>query len=593
MKNVKYPVSLVTIFVFCSMLFWPVSPVFAQEGIAQVDVVKPPNIVTVKERVELVEPGNVTVNFKDADIKAVLNYFSEVSDVDIVPAPEVQGVVSMKLTNKPWDVALDILVRNYGYVLVREGNIIRVVKKESLEGEEVITEVIKLNYLIPTRKIGRLGREGVVAVGDLGKEKMAGIELLQKAVKAILKPGESVTFVPSVNGFVVTAIPARIGAIKRMIGDVDVKPAQIMLEAKIVEVLLNKDDKMGIDWNVVISATGAKRPTTLPFQAEGGFHNMTRQFYDYLPIPQPDDASTTTGAGGVTTASTITQFPTWLLSPFPFMEADDFVFGTLDFTQFSAVLSMLDQKYDTSILSTPRITTLNNQEAFIKVARELFLEQVESTSETGGTVGTRFETTPREVGIFLQVIPHINEDGLISVALRPRADGQPKFNTINVQSGDSRVVMEYTSRVAQTQVMVRTGETIFIGGLINEDNQVKQSKFPILGDLFGGVPFLGKLFRYESEEVKKTEIVIFVTVHIVDNLKRLRQIGTKGFSQDELLAEYLEESMEVPEKPEKKKVNVEKSVEVPRPPGVSGMPAKTGAKKKNKPFLDFRKKKKK
>jgi type II secretory pathway component HofQ len=87
----------------------------------------------VTEEAPVVKTGNVTVNFKNADIKAVLEYFSEVSGVDIVPSPDVSGPVTLKLTDKPWQTALDILVKNYGYAYEREGDIIRVVTLSSLK----------------------------------------------------------------------------------------------------------------------------------------------------------------------------------------------------------------------------------------------------------------------------------------------------------------------------------------------------------------------------------------------------------------------------------------------------------------------------
>jgi len=89
------------------------------------------------EEGEKVEPGNVTVNFKGADIRTVLAYISEVADVDIVPAPDVKGVVDLKLTNKPWKVALDIIVRNYGFAYERDGDIIRVVTLDRIKQEEL------------------------------------------------------------------------------------------------------------------------------------------------------------------------------------------------------------------------------------------------------------------------------------------------------------------------------------------------------------------------------------------------------------------------------------------------------------------------
>ena len=92
-----------------------------------------------------ITPGNVTVNFKGADIRTVLSYISEVAGVDIVASPDVKGVIDLRLTDKPWKVALDVIVRNYGFAYEREGDIIRVVTLDKLKQEEVITQAMILN----------------------------------------------------------------------------------------------------------------------------------------------------------------------------------------------------------------------------------------------------------------------------------------------------------------------------------------------------------------------------------------------------------------------------------------------------------------
>ena len=588
----KKTISIISVALIIALAV-PLEYTFCQEGVVQSDIVPAgvPAATVIEEDTQYVKPGHVTVNFKDADIVAVMNYFSEVSGVDIVPAPDVTGQITMKLTDKPWDVALDILVRNYGYVLVREGDIIRVVKKEALEGEEAITEVIKLSYLVPVRRLAAVEEEGLqVEEGDLESEELSGISLLKDAIQSILKEGESATFLPSSNSFVVTAIPARINRIKAMIKEIDVMPPQIMLEAKIVEVLLTKNERMGIDWNIVIAATGARRPTTFPF-ANVNYSEILPHFLErFMPFGQTDTQTGEALGGGsdlVTTTGT-SDFPTHATqdsTSFPFVDTDAFTYGTLDFSQFSAVLRVLKERNGTSILASPRITTLNNHEALIKVARQIFLEQVDATTMTGVTIGTSFETTPREVGVFLQVIPHINESGEVSVTLKPRADGEPEFKTITVQSGDDRVTMEYTTRMAETQVMVRDGETIFIGGLINESEQTRENKLPILGDIFGGIPIIGKAFKYESEYTVKTEIVIFVTVYIVKNFYDLNMLGSKGFSKMDLLKRAIEKGMQEPGPSEKKDTPGSQTVK-------TDVTALRSARKSPKPWLDFRKKKK-
>ena len=149
----------------------------------------------------MVDPGNVTVNFKGADIGAVLNYLSEVSGVDIVPAPDVSGAVTLKLTNKSWEVALDIITKNYGYAYERDGNIIRVVTLDSLRLEELSTEVIYLNY--------------------------SNAEDAQETVKDMLTERGKMTYDERINALIVTDLATNIYKIKRIVNDLDKKTPQI------------------------------------------------------------------------------------------------------------------------------------------------------------------------------------------------------------------------------------------------------------------------------------------------------------------------------------------------------------------------------
>jgi len=121
--------------------------------------------------IKLPGDGNITVNFKEVDIKTVLSYLSEISGVDIVPTPGVEGLVTMRLRDKPWLVALDIVTRNHGYTYSQEQDIIRVMPRSMLQTESAITEVIPLNYIIKNSKDEnqrQKGRNSSGAVGGCG-----------------------------------------------------------------------------------------------------------------------------------------------------------------------------------------------------------------------------------------------------------------------------------------------------------------------------------------------------------------------------------------------------------------------------------------
>jgi len=181
---------------------------------------------------------------------------------------------------------------------------------------------------------------------------------------------------------------------------------------------------------------------------------------------------------------------------------------------------MIDQRKDVNILSTPRITTLNNQKATIKVVKKIMLQKTAEALQTAEAITVEFESDSeaREIGVSLTVIPHVNDSGDIVVNLIPRVSSNLEFTQLAVSTtNENTVAMSYETREANTQVRIRSDETIFIGGLVKDRVTNIVNKVPILGDLFGGIPVLDKLFKYEGEQIDKTEIVIFLTVHIVED----------------------------------------------------------------------------
>jgi len=464
----------------------------------------------------LPKSGNVTVNFRDVDIQTVLHYLSEVSGVDIVPSPGVEGMVTMRLRDKPWEVALDIVLRNYNYAYSRddEKGIIRVMPKSSLQEEEPVTAVIPLNYIIQsTKDTATLNSDD----DELGADR--NISQLMRAINSVIssKIGERATFLPNINAIVVTAIPARVGIIKEMLTKIDKKTPQIMLDAKVIEVTLDKNDQFGIDWNAVVSAAGARRPTTLPFRNDGSLNFLPSKQNNYYPATTINSTGLT-GEGNMPIVDAFSAVGQ-MINPTSFTTAANtanlFSFGTLDFTQFSATLRLIDDRDDTTILSSPHITTLNNQPAVIKVVTNIYLQKQQKTTEDASVVTVEFEEDPREVGVILEVTPHINEKNEIIVNLRPQVSSSLTFEELSVSGSTNTVAMAFDLREADTQVLVKDGETIFIGGLISETKAKEDHKLPFLGDLLGDVPILGGLVKYKQDNVDKSEVVFFVTVHII------------------------------------------------------------------------------
>ncbi|MDO8525558.1 MAG: secretin N-terminal domain-containing protein [Candidatus Omnitrophota bacterium] len=447
----------------------------------------PDNIEQAPAASAAVDPGNITVNFKGADIKTILAYISEVSGVDIVPAPDVKGVVDLKLTNKPWKVALDVILRNYGFAYEREGDIIRVVTVSQLKQEELASQTYKLNY-------------------SKSKDVVA-------TIKNIVSEKGKVTYDERTNTVIVTDIPTNLYKISQVITKLDKRTQQVLIEARVIETVLGDTEKLGIDWNVKISASGARRPITFPFeQFKVGF-GKNQDGAAFFPQVQTGTSASTASTATTSTVTTVASFPTVSggVAAFPFAGIDQFTFGTLDFTQFSAVLEMLKARAKTDVVSNPRIATLNNQEAIINVGQTLNMPKYERNSSTGKMEITGYDA--KDLGIILKVTPHINELNEIVVDLAPQITDLLRYDTLDATSGV--VAPVFSARMAKTQVMIKDGQTIFIGGLIKENNVTGRKKLPIIGDLCEDIPILGLLTSKKETIKEKTELIFFISVNIM------------------------------------------------------------------------------
>jgi type IV pilus assembly protein PilQ len=423
-------------------------------------------------------PGNITMDFKDADINNVLRILSYKSGMNIVAGKDVTGLVTIRLTDVPWEKALDVILRTYGYTYEREGNIIRVATTANLENEELITEIFSLNY--------------------------AKAKDVPDSIKEMLSNRGKVKFDERTNMLIVTDIATNLYKIRGVIEKLDMQTRQVVIETKIIETTLGNADKFGIDWQTKIVATGAKIPVTFPFK-----NDLTASTgYEYVPIPKPPQTTITyDAAGNMVTSANIADFPTAAAGTpsFPYASVSSFTFGTLDFSQFQAVLEALSTRGDTKIISNPKIVVLNNQEALITVGQTLNIPKYERNANTGSMEITGY--IEKELGILLKVTPHINAEGYITLSLKPELSSLLRYDQLTAQIQTP----VFSVRRADTQLILRDGQTIAIGGLISEKDVDSISKVPFLGDL----PIIGIPFRKKEKTKEKTDLLFFVTVNLV------------------------------------------------------------------------------
>jgi len=297
---------------------------------------------------------------------------------------------------------------------------------------------------------------------------------------------------PEPNSIMVIDYPENLKQVEDYVKMVDVAPPQVLIEARVVEVHLTGESALGINWNIFANSGSGPINT-------GRFNigqSATQGLAQSIPFKQTNyPPGTSSGAE----------------NPFTFTISDE---------NISVVLQTLANNYDTTILSAPSITGVNNHPAKIEVVKSLPYATPTFSTTTTGTGSTNapqvtWTVTFVPVGITLVATPTITDDGNIALDLHPDVSEHTSDYPVSASDGQGNT-LNYTipivdSRTADTKAIVGNGKTLIIGGLISDTVIKGETKVPVLGD----IPFLGRLFKSTKNTHDKTELLIFVSPTII------------------------------------------------------------------------------
>ncbi|HET7497277.1 MAG TPA: secretin N-terminal domain-containing protein [Candidatus Eisenbacteria bacterium] len=418
--------------------------------------------------------GRATFSFKGARAQDALRLIAAQFGVNIVIGKDVPGTLTANLSNVTFAEAVSYVAEATGADYRLEWNVLLVNPAGST------SRLFRLRYLDPT------------AAADVVRKMLSEKGTVEPfSGRASTVPGASGEgLLPETsngsreNAVIVTDTPARLERIAAVLDEMDARPRQVAITAKLVETTLGKDEKLGVDWQLRASAAGATLPTTFPFPKTAGSG-------DFTPTPNPNNQ---VGGGGP-------AFPPGQTFPYP--TPADYVFGKLSFQEFSVAMDILRQTANTNLVSAPTITTLDNNEAEIVVGTVVPVARYERLKETGTMEISGYDE--KKIGVRLLVTPHVADDSTMILSVSPEiseiVEYRGQFNERPVTS----------TRSATTQVVVKNGETLAIGGLIKTVDLQIVRKVPILGD----VPLLGALFTHKTIQKQKVDLMIFVTPHLL------------------------------------------------------------------------------
>ncbi len=411
--------------------------------------------------------GLVSLEFQDADLKNVLKVLAYKSNMNIVSGPEVTGTVTIQLNNVPWQKALEVVLSTYGYGYERRGNIITVTTVENLKKRHEDSQLLADQEPLATKTY------------LLSFAKAS--DIIDSITKMKTNRGQ-INFDQRTNALIIRDVQSNLELIDEVLKALDTPTPQVLIEAKIIETDVSNTENLGIDWSVALNAIGSARPTNFPFTTAGSNTMLPSSFSNYLP-------------GATDTASSNKA-------------GKDFVYGTLDATGLTAALELLSQRSDTNVLSNPRILTLDNQPAKIVVGLKYPLPEYTYNQEQAKLQISGYSFL--EIGIIFEVTPHVNNADFVTLDLNPRITAIKSLVQVDPTSTTAKIP-ELSTEEAKTKVMIKNGQTLVIAGLITENKTSSNSKVPFLGD----VPVLGRAFKKSNDKKDKTELMIFLTPHII------------------------------------------------------------------------------
>ena len=423
-------------------------------------------------------------SLREADVKDILRAIAKQTNYNVVTEPDVKGMTTVDLKNVTLEKALEYILEPLGFTYKIEGRTIYASKPK------IETKIFTINYLA-LKKTARSTVEwksgGTSSTSGTGgttssEEKILEVKSetesdlwksLEDNLKAIISADGKLVVNRQTFTIMITDYPKNLQRISMFLESLEgTIHRQIMIEAKIVEVRLSEGYKAGVNWEMIGSRIGslARISARQSFPAPATFAG---DYTEYFRFYVGSEAS-----------------------------------GELNIT--NTFIDLLKAQGETRVLATPKIATLNNQRAVIKsTTQEVYFE--EQQSSTGG-VAALATYSPRfmNVGVVLDVIPQIDNDGNIILSLHPIYS--TKDGTVRSPNPASQgTVPIISTRETDTIVRVKDGETVIIAGILYETKYNDEKGIP----LFGSIPLFGYLFRSTAEQTKTSELIVFLTPRIV------------------------------------------------------------------------------
>lgn len=420
----------------------------------------------------------LSLNFQDIDVRSVLQLIADFTDLNLVASDTVQGNITLRLQNVPWDQALALVLKTKGLDKRQVGNVLLVAPADEIAARE-------RQELESQRQIAELAplRREVVQVNYA---KAADIARLFQSVTsngASTEDRGSIAVDDRTNNIIAYQTQERLDELRRIVAQLDIPVRQVMIEARIVEANVDYDKALGVRWggNYVNDQWSAYGKDGSRSVDDDGF----------VRLPGTDTV------GGFKLDEGV--------APVPFVDMG--VLGSTsgvgigfisDHVMLDLQLSAMEKTGNGEVVSQPKVMTADKETAKILKGTEVPYQEASSSGATS--------TSFKEAALSLEVTPQITPDNRIIMEVKVTKDA-PDFR--NAMNG----VPPIDKNEVNAKILVSDGETVVIGGVFSNSQSKSVDKVPFLGDL----PFLGRLFRRDVVTDAKSELLVFLTPRILNN----------------------------------------------------------------------------
>lgn len=419
----------------------------------------------------------VNMNITNGEVRDVLSALAAVGGVSIVADDSVSGKITLQLNNIPFDTALDIVTKTKGLSYQRLDNVIIVSNPEQMNRGFGQINIFKLQYAKASDIVNLLG---VVFKDSSSTQNQSAVPTSssQEANKTVIntnvQSNSRLKVDDATNSLIFSGTPGEVEQIRKILAEVDVPYQQVSLEAQVVAISNDAAKKLGVEWE------WSKGPVYPDYEWDS-----TNKMWKVTRNSSLTSDSSDSSDDGTGSSPGIIQFG---------RTPEGFSYEL--YYQFTLNALITDGK--ANVLAKPKIMTINGKEAVINIGGEVPIPVVTTANNT-----TTSTIEYKEAGIILKYTPRINADGYITATVHTEVSSPVYVEAMKAY--------RFNKRSADTEVRLKDGETMVIGGLIGKEEAKNYSKVPFLGD----IPILGSLFKNVNNTKNESEVVIFLTAHIV------------------------------------------------------------------------------